>query len=482
MTCCCNCCSLTFLSILASIGSVITILALGTSTFVQQALKYETFYPTDGIATMPTAQYMNGTGWGVENGNNGAALQGVDQSMVSALYTGLYSPPATNFTVTPQCSTGNCTWPSYQSLAFCNTCKNITSILNHTKVHITPANRVEDPYDTDVYTLPNGFSLTGVQPAPPSAENDDIPSIAMMNITISQGWIKQPIVPSIAFAGNGSVLMSVIAIGPSPGTVPSQPSYKLYEHPQSPPMAYECALQFCVADMSASFSNGLMNETVSSTWTDETLKGLGQTGAHEDVHLSPPYQPRKTFVIKNQAVMGTGPWLESWMVGNATLTATIGDSDSYLANGKQVYSSDIMQAFYQSMNESANGFGSAMDNLAGSMSLALRQLPYQPAPDKGFAYSSISYFFVNWFALIFPLVVLASSLVFFIAVIVETKRKGLVPWSNNILATLFHGLDQRPGGRSFHDYQSSMEDDAREYLLEFRDDGESGHLAATRRT
>jgi hypothetical protein len=430
---------------------------------------------------MPSAQYLNGTGLGVENGNNGAALEGVDQGMVSALYTGLFSPPSTNFTVTPQCSTGNCTWPSYQSLTICNTCTDITSKLKHTKVHITPANKVENPYDTDIYILPNGFSLTGVQPAPPGCGNNDIPSIAMMNITIIPGWVEQQIVPSIAFASNGSILMSVIAIGPSPGTVPSQPSYNLYEHPQAPPVAYECALQFCVADMSASFSNGLLTETVSSTWTDESLKGLGQTGAHEDVHLSPPFQPRKTFVIKNQAVLGTGPWLESWIIGNVTLKATIGDSDSYLANGKQFYSSDIMQAFYQSMNTSANGFGSAMDNLAGSMSLAIRQLPYQPAPEKGIAHSSISFFVVRWPWLILPLFLLGSSLVFVTAVIVETKRKGLMPWSNNILAILFHGLDRRPGERGFYDHQSSMEDDARDYVLEFQDHGKSGHLVASRR-
>jgi hypothetical protein len=448
---------------------------------VQQALKYETFYPTDGSALMPIAQYINGTGWGVENGNNGAALPGVDQGMISALYTGLYSPPATKFTVTPQCSTGNCTWPSYQTLAFCNTCKDITSKLNHTKVHITPANKVEDPYDTDFYTLPNGFSLTGVQPAPASLGNDDIPSIAMMNITISEGWVSEPSVPSIAFASNGSILISVIAIGPSPGTVPSQPSYALHERPQSPPVAFECALQFCVADMSASFSNGLLSETISSTWTNENLKGLGQSGGHNDIHLNPPFQPRKTFLIKNQA-LETGSWLETWIVGNATLEATIGDSNSYLSNGKQIYSSDIMQAFYQSMNASANGLESAMDNLAHSMSLALRQLPYQPAPEKGIAHSSISFFVVRWPWLILPLVVLSLSLVFLIAVIVETKRKGLVPWSNNILATLFHGLGQQSGERALHDYQASMEEDAREYLLEFRIDGRGGHLVANNRT
>jgi hypothetical protein len=430
---------------------------------------------------MPTAHYKNGTGWGVENGNNGAALLGIDQGMVSALYTGLYSPPATKFTPLPQCSTGNCTWPSYQSLAFYNTCTDITFKLNHTKAHITPANKVEDPYDTDFYTLPNGFSLTGVQPAPPSLGNDDILSIALMNITISEGWLEQPIVPSVAFANHGSTLISVIAIGPSPGTVPSQPSYDLHEHPQAPPVAFECALQFCVAEMSASFSNGMLSEMVSSTWTDESLKGLGQTGSHNDVHLSPPFKPRETFVIKNQA-LATGFWLKTWMVGNATLGATIGDSDSYLDHGKQIYSSDIMQAFYQSMNASANGLGSAMDNLARSMFLALRQLPYQLAPERGIVHLSVSFFVVGWPWLILPLVVLVSSLAFLTAVVVATKRKRLVPWSNNILATLFHGLDRWPGERALYDYQSAMEEDAREYLLEFRDDGESGHLVARSRT
>lgn len=427
---------------------------------------------------------MNGTGNAITSIEEGTGTGGVDNSMIPALYQGLFSNAKTNFSATARCSTGNCTWPLYQNLAICNTCADLTSQLKMNKVHVKPPNEVDDTYDTDFYTLPNGFGLTGVHRArTPNLPADD----ALLNITVNmQGTytipadLGQPLRSSMAFSQNGSIFMTVFAVGASPGTIIPHPDTDFDENaPFGPPVAFECALQFCIKSMNASFVNGLLQEEVVSTWVDQTLNisqsqviviGPEDSG-RADLIFRPPSNPPRTFVVTQDALGGTGSWLASQLIGNVTMI-----TDRSLDSGLQGYSSDLMQAFYQAMNSSATGFQDTMDNLANSFSLALRNLPYQPAGIRGTAFSTTSHFTVTWPWLILPLVVLLASLVFLVAVMVETKRKGLVPWSNNILATMFHGFEQRPAGRPFRDYQHVMEDDAEQILLVFQEDGEGGHL------
>ncbi|KAF2429086.1 hypothetical protein EJ08DRAFT_671200 [Tothia fuscella] len=447
--------------ILASFGAIITILGLATNTFVQQALKYQTFYPAGANASMPIAQYLNNTNFAPLNGFERGGNIAIDQGMVAALYRGLYSALNSKFTATAVCS-GNCTRSSYQTLAFCNTCVDITSKLKQPKIHITPENKVARAYDTDYYTLPNGFALTGVQPAPPSLGNNDIPSIGLLNAQFDL----------LHFHQATQLWMTVIAIGSAPGSIPAIPDTELNEKPQLPPVAMECALQFCVRKMSASFANGLLNETIKSTWIDKSLD-LNDIGNPEDssgVVLTPPFKPSKRFVLASEAIVGTGHWLGTGLAGNTTMGTTQSKLDDFLSAGSQQHSSDILQAIYQSMNSSTKG-----------MSLALSSSAYQPEPAVGIATSSTSHFVVRWAWLSLPLILLAASSIFLVVVIVETKKKGLMPWSNNILAVLFHGVGGGVEGRGVRDLQPLMEEHADDFMLEMRSDVDGGHLVASSR-
>lgn len=154
---------LTELRPVASFGAFVTFVALGISTFTQQSLKYNTIYPYTDDAYMRIAQFMNGTGWAPVS--NGVLEYGVNAEVINAPYLALYSPAGTNFTAASmaRCGSNNCTWDSYQTLGLRSTCQNLSSSLNMTKVYMAP---YDDPYtyNTDYYTLSNGFGLTGAQP------------------------------------------------------------------------------------------------------------------------------------------------------------------------------------------------------------------------------------------------------------------------------------------------------------------------------
>jgi len=121
--------------LIVSFGAFVTITTLGIGTFVQQALKYDTIYPSSGRALIPIANHMNGTGTAQYSGTS-ITGNGIDTEVESTTYLGLFIPVHTEFAIGAQCSAGNCTWESYQTLAICNTCADLTSCLQMTKVQI----------------------------------------------------------------------------------------------------------------------------------------------------------------------------------------------------------------------------------------------------------------------------------------------------------------------------------------------------------
>ncbi|KAL7897414.1 hypothetical protein HDV63DRAFT_368154 [Trichoderma sp. SZMC 28014] len=454
--------------LLASLGAFIVIVALGIGTFVQQALNYDTIYPVSGSALMPVAQFMKGVGSAplASGGTVPGTIEGVDSVLTSAPYVAFYSPPGTNFTATAHCSTGNCTWSSYQTLGFCNTCKNITSHLKRKRIRIVPDNLTDEAYYTDTYILPNGFGLTGIQPGQMNNQVDFSLANGILNVstTVGGGW------NSVAFSNNGSILIDVLAVAPAPGTIPEQPGQtsrdlNMTGSIYAAPVAYECMLQFCVRTMNATFVNGTLQETVVSTWTNETQGIVAET----DYYVLRPPNSSDEFRISGLVKDGAVEWLDTLLIGNAVSA----DLDS-LDSG---YSSDLMRMVRTAMNTTETGFSDLMDNLANSMSLSLRSAAYQPAPVSGDGYSPISHAVVTWEWLILPAFELVASLVFLVLVTLRTRKAGLIPWTNNILAIFYHGFDQRPGMSGVDDTESALEEESHGLLVQFQPREEGGRLA-----
>lgn len=421
---------------------------------------------------MPIAQYMNGTGSAPVG--NGGSTGGVDTKLLTTPYVALFSPPQTNFTAvaTVHCGTGNCTWDSYQTLGICNTCADLTSQLKMTKVHIVTDNAASTAYNTDHWTLPNGFGLNGIQPGELLSRLDFAITNAMLNMTTTSSLANVPTGwDSIAFPNNGSKLMSVFAVGAAPGTIPAQPDANYTEGTMTgnhfaTPIAFECLLQMCVRNMRAEFINGSLFETEVSNWTNQSTP-LGE----QNIILQPPGSST-TFVATGLALEGIRNWLKQFLTGNVTDNQNSGK----WALDSVFYSSDTMQAFFSATNSSTTGFPDLMDNLANGLSLSLREISYQPSPVLGKAFSPTSHAVVSWPWLILPAFELVGSLVFLIAVMVETRKRGLVPWTNNILAYFFHGLDERPLGQDVRENQDAMEEKARKLLVEFQPQKDGGSL------
>jgi len=78
--------------------------------------------------------------------------------MKSAIYSGLFNPYTSLSDYAPLCSSGNCTWPSYTSLAICAYVADVSQYIQKHTYSLSGFN------ETTFYTIPNGGLLaTGYQ-------------------------------------------------------------------------------------------------------------------------------------------------------------------------------------------------------------------------------------------------------------------------------------------------------------------------------
>ncbi|KZM21661.1 hypothetical protein ST47_g7179 [Ascochyta rabiei] len=480
-----------------SFSAVVIILALGMATFTQQALSYHVVFPQSNDAQMPVANIMNGTGWAqLADGTN---VYGIDPQMLSAPYVGLFSRPDTAFTAKTHCATSNCTWEPYETLGVCNTCVDLTSKLRKIKATaemiLVGQDREEKKayYTTNHYALPNNFTLMGKQSGEIYSASV-LQSNGLLNLSTtlsgpkggSNIYAEKPgqTWASVAFANNGSKLFSVLGVGPLNGSFIEQPdsnfTTKDTGNVNAPPVAFQCLLQYCVRTMRAAATNGSIYETEVSRWTDQTQSFYNASGYFTDIVLHPPGSPT-AFRVNGYAGGTLSKWLSTYLEGDVTgwrnLSTLPAGLVGYDSQVQEIIapSSLFVQPIYQAMNESNTGFPDLMQNLAEAMSLGLRNLPYQPAPVRGRAFTTTTRAVVTWPWLILPALELVGSLAFLIAIMVETRRRNMVPWTNNVLAYFFHGLRQ-PVVEERLLSPAQMEEKAKGLLIKFWKDKDGGQL------
>lgn len=137
---------------LASLGAFLTVVALAVDPFTQQVLQTQECMRLDAsaVARIPRANVYD------RNGEKVAGTHGENSiylPMAASIYSGLISPSANaSALIAPVCPSGNCTFPetdgrSYQSLAMCHECEDITQLVK---------NRTRSASSLFNFTLPSG--------------------------------------------------------------------------------------------------------------------------------------------------------------------------------------------------------------------------------------------------------------------------------------------------------------------------------------
>ena len=412
----------------ASLGAVVTIIALASDAFVQASVTYPLRRDQIGSASVPISHNYSLHANSDQSGF--AELFDVEPSMKAAIYDGVFSKNISQLltTISAQCATGNCTIPSYATMGVCPRCIDRTSMLsivhNVTSDVYTASLPVLDPYTggsrlLDLQAGINQFNLLNI-----TAEQGDPPAwdqhqnITLANVTMIM-FDGDPVTPT--FYGKGS---------------PSR--FR----------AWECNLYLCLQMYKASVSEGHLSEVLENTVTDSwsvcitQYNGTACPSGNGTLAVSTDLSTRPVNTTASISY-------DSFQTLTYYLSGSNGDEG--LMNGAGAgsvnkgvlfieWTTEYIQAIWENGVDNVN---LTFANIATSMTNNMRLRSGSLA--RGTADTLESYIHVRWLWLLLPLAMVLIAVAFVVATSMQSHRWGIPSWKANVLAAMTHGVGHEVG-------------------------------------
>lgn len=436
----------------AAVGAALTITSFVVEPSLQQIPSYlPMLVRSGGSATVSRSTHY----YDVEHDTSG---KGIMSSLLKAsVYSGIFAAYNGSMPkIAPTCSTGNCTWPAYNSLGVCSKCENITSLLTYESQPwwtVAPGEAISG------WKLPNGVDLTN------NTRNGDPPDwmVSMTGFT------------SLKFQNMANQSLNDVMYVYVP---PAENISIAYQHPQ----AFECLLWFCVKTYEGRMENGVFNEEVTASWpgpnftlpfpsniglwslescnqeagydptivpggNGSTLAPCALNATSQNYTLHPPGSP-----VSYSVNVETFNMLRYWMssVLDISLTTNPGDVPP-----NEPLLLDLPQAFYDSqepnLSSSTNYFNQTLDmegpdsifeRIAESMTFRIRSIGDPAEAAAGVAYNVETTVHARWVWATFPIALIVLTSCFLFVTVMLSVRQRIPMWKSSSLAGLLHGLDE----------------------------------------
>ncbi|KAI1840521.1 hypothetical protein JX266_013250 [Neoarthrinium moseri] len=245
-------------SVPALVGALVIVVSFAVGPFTQQSLGTATRESnlSGGTASLPIARAVDGnnTYYRDLGGSGGFGMFTFKSDVRARLLTALANPSSNDSAIVPRCTSGNCTFPSWETGAeyhpdsevthatagMCSACADVGSLV--TKAHGNSS--VPGP---DVWMLPNGVNVTAFDRA----------NWLTVQPTRNLSW-AQPVIPEDQAAAFRWAFVNVTVLTLAYSTWPPGAE----EHRPSRPVAVACSLYPCVRAYAGAVSNGRLVETL----------------------------------------------------------------------------------------------------------------------------------------------------------------------------------------------------------------------------
>ncbi|CAK1362457.1 unnamed protein product [Cercospora beticola] len=473
-------------ALLASVGAIITLLSLGMDPFIQQVISYDavTFNDTTAKAYLSTAQaYDTGLGYrthltGPDGGLQASSIRMVglgDPSIAGAIYKGVFGDV---FRSTVACSSGNCTWPSYESLGICSSCTNVTAA-SKTNCTLTLNDYYDPPKASDRQCLtrsPRGVAM--------ESSNDCTTSEWRGTVWNASAMVTDPDAPR-----GHRLLTKDGTIGVVAGTRFRKVDDREQAFCQSTEESLvedviECTLKWCTKSYERTIvENGTLSDPASTTEPldfiefetcgglfDETdaFKNTTWTLREENVYdeiysdMRPAFRdkdvPQYTCpqgdnegetedrAIKTKQASELGAKFQqapNVFLINDRNTFDIQSAISFIFQGgltqEFVVGEDSTKLALAAAQQSGE-FSQLMDRVAESMTNSIRVAPNGTHVD-GMTHRTDIVITVHWHWMALPgAIVLFSIGLLSISMVLSSEKSSRAVWKSSLLAALFHGL------------------------------------------
>ena len=352
-----------------------------------------------------------------------------EKSIKAAVYDGLFGNARE---MTASCSTGNCHWPKFMSLAVCNRCQDVT--------------RFAESQRSSTTSLRLGTN-------------------SLVNSSTSIG-------------------LSVI--GHTPWTLLDLTILGLER-------AYECSMFWCVKEYDTSMVNGTVLERTMKTWSNDSLRYDHRDGAEDltqtcknetreggqpegdliirsegctggigccyiNFYTNDNYSQSMTFSIDYMTHHTLRSFLRKTLQGNITLAAKT--SLVYVPQEMQAFAtmsrpiqahSNTTSIEHLMKNTTLVDIPRLMDNITDSITVRMRQAvtPESPnTPAVGVAYEMQTIIEFRYLWLLYPGILLFSTFVLLVAMMWMNHRSNAPLWKSNPNGLLFSGLAEEYWNRA----------------------------------
>ena len=455
----------------ASVGAVVTVLALVFDPFVQQVLAFSVrqHWVDSNITTVNQATYPFYN------------VRDINLDAYSAVKRGFYS--GTGFDYILNCPTGNCTWPSFMTVEYCSKCENITPLatLEDCNFNITMDENQEDQQFSTNCSLkfPDGRASATITTAyikwnlsmhvlSPEVYSwtriynlDTQPSDFFMlgNEGLLSTWLDVPEADvAIVFAGFN------VEARRSPGPDDTTWSFEWELELQN---ATQCVLYPCLRSYNISTISGTPNVTLKSSkygeywslerdsedWTCwQGIPGAVNLRSESDTIGGSPllFDHEKFTFCREGGPQRSSLWLARMFLVNLVQNTWFGEPQVLIQSSVVELQPEALITLIQTADDVQHlftkGFNRTFEDIATSLSQALRAS--QSFLSMGRAATSIVYVEVRWIWLLLPAAITLAGIALLIATIVITRRQRVPRWKASVLALLYHGLDGDipPGG------------------------------------
>jgi hypothetical protein len=389
-----------------SLGSLVLVVAVAVGPFAQQvvSIKSRTIV-TGSDASVPVCNttIYNHYAEGIGPGLNEAQLH-----TIGAIYEGILQAGQNqnNNSVIPACSSGNCTFGTYQSLGFCSQCADISSRFV-----------LEGDCDLESSTLP----LCTIRV--PGSVAIRVPDRTIINATVGSSLLQLDV-------RELPLILNFTAIT-NPGGMPRSLSNI---------KATECALSFCVKTYRSQVSQGRFTETATPTPMTTNFTSFWLPGSQYSVaprtcivnggEQRPPYADGDGCTYMIDAFSGLA------LVNS--LSRLLNGTGSRVVSNRPSWTSDTIRALERSVSDGSGGIENVFESLATALTTDARSQVCRGSVN-GISQTNEPYIHVQYLWMILPTVVVGLNVVFFVATLLHTRNQQI--WKSSPLPLLFLGSD-----------------------------------------
>ena len=390
-------------------------MALASDGFIQQSVTYP--YRAADIQQGASLPYVNT----YHPASADVNITDIDPTLEAGIYNGALALNLdhTSSSIIPQCSTGNCNFPKFATLAVCSQCVDASHlIVDNTNISIT---------------LSNGLTM--------SVDGNLGPGAIVSNNAV------------VGFFNVSSTLPSLNLIEKS-NTAFVDASF-LSSMDDDDSTAHQCVLSFCLEVYQSEVRQGVLTETLEAQFAPSWVEDLFPLIGGHSLSLVLPQSAdvtdssNQTFTTDSLTFVSIQEfWNSSLQMVDHNGTRTLGNMI-----GNSIFFA-MLHDFFNNNSLSALHVSHVMANIAQGMTNSMRQStnnvnytnlkngqPYNQII-QGTSHILETYIQPRWLWLTYPLVMVLLAILFCSLTIRQTARLGLPNWKSSALAAMLHGIQE----------------------------------------